>query len=272
MLVKGDSALQPRTWTFYPERSNISLYRFQLARPVDHQAGSYFPLPVYKIYLAWCIGRQGTWFRRTDITAFPWYLLISPNPTPFGEIWGPDVDCICGSNRSAAVFSVLSVTRPSSASPLVFVYPHPDIPYPMVGLCDRSLQGNNGNEAQSSASNEESLLFKACLHSAGVRKKGKATQIREITVRWCKPAHIWQVTFPWWSSSWLGLSMQSYKTRSLNTEKLVLMTIYPPQGKSPPLSSAVLLLLLAQSLTTTLQSLGHCFVSIFFILSQAQKE
>lgn len=142
----------------------------------------------------------------TDFIAFPRYLLMSPSPITFRGIWGPDVICIRGSRRSAAGFSGLSVTRPSSPSPLVFVYPHSDIPYPMVGLCDRSLQGVNGHELHSSASNEESLLFKAYLDSAGVRKEGKAAQIRETVVRFCKPAHIWQVTFPQWSLALYSLS------------------------------------------------------------------
>lgn len=142
----------------------------------------------------------------TDFIAFPWYLLICPSPITFGEIWGPDVICICGSSRSAAVFSWLSVTRPSSPSPLVLVCPHSDIPYPMARLCDRILQGVNGNEPLSSASNEESLLFKAYLDSSGVRKEGKAAQIRETVLRFCKPAHIWQVTFPQWSLALYSLS------------------------------------------------------------------
>lgn len=58
---------------------------------------------------------------------------------------------------------------------------------------------------------------------------------------------------------------------SLAQKKMLLVT-YPPQGKLSPLSSVVLLLLLAQSLATIFQSLGHCVVSIFFFLSQAQKE
>lgn len=31
-----------------------------------------------------------------------------------------------------------------------------------------------------------------------LESEGKAAQIREIIVRYCKLAHIWQVTFPWW--------------------------------------------------------------------------
>lgn len=117
-------------------------------------------------------------------------LLISHKPISFGQIWGPDVICICGSNRNAAIFSVLLATRPSSLSPLVFQYPHSHISYSMAWLCDRSLQVNNGNERQPSASNQKSLLFKACLHSARVIKGKKAAQMRELTARQCEAAHI----------------------------------------------------------------------------------
>lgn len=102
-------------------------------------------------------------------------LLISHKPISFGQIWGPDVICICGSNRNAAIFSVLLATRPSSLSPLVFQYPHSHISYSMAWLCDRSLQVNNGNEWQPSASNQKSLLFKACLHSASYKGEKSST-------------------------------------------------------------------------------------------------
>lgn len=56
------------------------------------------------------------------------------------------------------------------------------------------------------SSDEESLLYKACLHPAGVRKEEQGAQIREIIVRKCEPAHIWQVTFPCWSLSLYNLA------------------------------------------------------------------
>lgn len=244
----------------------------QLIGHPDQQAGSYFPLTLDKIYLGCCNSEWQISLHSHDTFWYPPTLL---------HLVRSGAQMLSASVAAAGVQLLLCIVIDKTIFSLT------------SGICISTLRHSlpHGRTMWQKFTRKQwkwttvqcltwgILLLKACLHSAGVWKEEK--QHRSGKSLWgITNLHTFGKSYllgeAYHCTIWLGLHMHSYRSWSqcrdiISTLKTGISNhiIHLRENHLP---SPVLLLLLAQCLTTVFQSLGLCFVCIFFILFRAQKE